>query len=253
MAFALRRGGIQLASCNDICDWCVTNNEGACNKTGIDLAYHEYHSQIGEKKAAQWVIWNAKARKKLDRRKAAVKRAGIIPPNKQELEAFVQTQKQARLRDNGRPIIDPLTIAVAAFSAIKSGVSAGREIQDLMGEVGKLWAASDQINSNYTTAKSKSSLFGSAEEEAMSEFIAKTKAREMEDELRELQYTRGADAWNELIRMRGEARKRRKEEAADIIRKKRERIDLFIQIGVGIAASLIGIMVIVAFFAAIIR
>ena len=123
-----------------------------------------------------------------------------------------------------------------------------------MGEVGKLWAATDQINSNYTTAKSKSSLFNSAEEEAMSEFIAKTKAREMEDELRELiQYTRGADAWNELIRMRGEARKRRKEEAADIIRKKRERVDLFIQIGVGIAASLIGIMVIVAFFAMIIR
>lgn len=147
-----------------------------------------------------------------------------------------------------------MTIAVGAFGAIKAGVSAGREIQDLMGEVGKLWAASDQINSNYTTAKSKSSLFGSAEEEAMSEFIAKTKAREMEDELRELiQYTRGADAWNELIRMRGEARKRRKEEAADIIRKKRDRVDLFIQIGVGIAASLIGIMVIVAFFAAIIR
>ena len=143
---------------------------------------------------------------------------------------------------------------MAAFGAIKSGVSAGREIQDLMGEVGKLWAATDQINSNYTTAKSKSSLFSSAEEEAMSEFIAKTKAREMEDELRELiQYTRGADAWNELIRMRGEARKRRKEEAADIIRKKRERVDLFIQIGVGIAASLIGIMVIVAFFATIIR
>ena len=123
-----------------------------------------------------------------------------------------------------------------------------------MGEVGKLWAATDQINSNYTAAKSKSSLFNSAEEEAMSEFIAKTKAREMEDELRELiQYTRGADAWNELIRMRGEARKRRKEEAADIIRKKRERVDLFIQVGVGIAASLIGIMVIVVFFSAIIR
>jgi len=143
---------------------------------------------------------------------------------------------------------------MAAFGAIKSGVSAGREIQDLMGEVGKLWAATDQINSNYTAAKSKSSLFNSAEEEAMSEFIAKTKAREMEDELRELiQYTRGADAWNELIRMRGEARKRRKEEAADIIRKKRERVDLFIQVGVGIAASLIGIMVIVVFFSAIIR
>ena len=123
-----------------------------------------------------------------------------------------------------------------------------------MGEVGKLWAATDQINSNYTTAKSKSSLFNSAEEEAMSEFIAKTKARGMEDELRELiQYTRGADAWNELIRMRGAARKRRKEEAADIIRKKRERVDLFIQIGVGIATSLIGIMVIVVFFSAIIR
>jgi len=105
--FRAQAWGIQLASCNDICDWCVTNNEGACNKTGIDLAYHEYHSQIGEKKAAQWVIWNAKARKKLDRRKAAVKRAGITPPNKQELEAFVQTQSKLAFEIMGDPSSTP--------------------------------------------------------------------------------------------------------------------------------------------------
>lgn len=143
---------------------------------------------------------------------------------------------------------------MAAFGAIKSGVSAGREIQDLMGEVGKLWAASDQINSNYTTAKSKSSLFNSAEEEAMSEFIAKTKAREMEDELRELiQYTRGADAWNELIRMRGEARKRRKQEAIDAARARQDRIDFYLQVSVGIGASLLGIMIIFFVFSLIIN
>ena len=96
----------------------------------------------------------------------------------------------------------------------QSGVSAGREIQDLMGEVGKA-VGGIRPDQAATTPPLKASPPSSVvlKKKPMSEFIAKTKAREMEDELRELiQYTRGADAWNELIRMRGEARKRRKEE-----------------------------------------
>ena len=123
-----------------------------------------------------------------------------------------------------------------------------------MGEVGKLWAATDQINSQYTKAKGKKKVFGSAEEEAMDEFIAKTKAREMEDELRELiMYTRGADAWNELIRMRGEARKRRKQEAIDAARARQDKIDFYLQVSVGIGASLLSIMIIAFVFGLIIR
>ena len=122
-----------------------------------------------------------------------------------------------------------------------------------MGEVGKLWAATDQINSQYTKAKGKKKVFGSAEEEAMDEFIAKTKAREMEDELRELiQYTRGADAWTELIRLRGEARKRRKQEAIDAAKARQDRIDFYLQLAVGTVATLFGSFCIYIMFSAII-
>ena len=122
-----------------------------------------------------------------------------------------------------------------------------------MGEVGKLWAATDKINSNYTKAKGKKRVFGSAEEEAMDEFIAKTKAREMEDELRELiMYTRGADAWTELIRLRGEARKRRKQEAIDAAKARQDRIDFYLQLAVGTVATLFGSFCIYLMFSAII-
>jgi hypothetical protein len=52
-------------------------------------------------------MWNAKARKKLERRRAAVERAGIIPPNKQELEAFVQTQSKLAFEIMGDPSSTP--------------------------------------------------------------------------------------------------------------------------------------------------
>ena len=87
----------------------------------------------------------------------------------------------------------------------------------------------------------------------MDEFIAKTKAREMEDELRELiMYTRGADAWTELIRLRGEARKRRKQEAIDAAKARRDRKDFYIQLVVGTVATLFGSFCIYLMFSAII-
>ena len=80
--------------------------------------------------------------------------------------------------------MDPLSIAMASFSAIKAGVAAGKEMHSLAQDIGKLWGAIDQIKSDHSAKKS--SAFASAEEEALSTFIAKKKAEDMENQLRQI-------------------------------------------------------------------
>ena len=53
---------------------------------------------------------------------------------------------------------------------------------------------------------------GSVEEEAMAAFMAKKKAEDMREQLRTLiTYTRGVSAWQELIKMEGDIRKKRQQ------------------------------------------
>ena len=107
--------------------------------------------------------------------------------------------------------MDPITIATAAFAAIKTGVSVGKDLQSLAGDIGKLWGAIDQINDEHNSEKSNRR--GSVEEQALQTFIAKKKAEDMEDALRQIIYaTRGINGWNELVRLRAQIRKERLEE-----------------------------------------
>jgi len=118
--------------------------------------------------------------------------------------------------------MDPLTTAIGAFTAIKAGVKAGRDIQDLAGEIGKLWNGIDQVKNNYH--KAKNSPFRTAEEEAMEEFVAKKRAEDLEHNLREIViHTRGMSGWQELLRLRADALKRRKE-AKIAAQKKRDEL-----------------------------
>lgn len=116
---------------------------------------------------------------------------------------------------------EPLTICLAAFTAIKSAVSAGREIQSLGSDIGKLFDGIDAIRNDHN--KAKSNPFKTANEQAMETFIAKKKAEDMENELRKIVVeTRGFEAWNELIQMRIEVRQQRKEEALALQKKKQK-------------------------------
>ena len=67
--------------------------------------------------------------------------------------------------------MDPITIATAAFAAIKTGVSVGKDLQSLTGDIGKLWGAIDQIKDEHNSEKSKRR--GSVEEQALQTFIYK--------------------------------------------------------------------------------
>lgn len=106
--------------------------------------------------------------------------------------------------------VDPITTAVAAFSALKAGVAAGKELQSLAGDIGSLWDSIDKVKSDHN--KKKSRTFKSVNEEAMQTFIDKKQAEDMENNLREIIiHTRGLSAWQELIRIRVKIKKDREE------------------------------------------
>ena len=84
-------------------------------------------------------------------------------------------------------------------------------MQDLGKDIGKLFDAIDVLRNDHN--KKKRGVFaGSENEEAMDTFINKKKAEDMENELRQIiMETRGYEAWQELLRLRVEIIRKRKE------------------------------------------
>lgn len=117
-------------------------------------------------------------------------------------------------------MIDPITaigIATSAFNAVKNAVNTGREIEDVAGALGKWMGAVSDIKKAEEMNK-KPPLFkklfasGSVEEEAMQIFMAKKKAEDMREQLREIiSVTRGPSAWQELLKTEADIRKKRQE------------------------------------------
>lgn len=106
--------------------------------------------------------------------------------------------------------MEPLTILMSSFAAIKGGVAAGREMTGLAKEIGKLFDSIDDIRNDHNKAKSNPLL--SVNEEAMETFIAKKKAEDVEKELRHIVIaTRGVDGWQQLQKLRIEIRRQREE------------------------------------------
>ena len=117
-------------------------------------------------------------------------------------------------------MIDPITAiagATAAFNAIKSGFSVGRDIESMGKDLGRWMNCMSDLKKAEEYTK-KPPLFkklfaaGSVEEEAMQVFMAKKKAEDMRAELRQIiTMTRGISAWYELIRTEGDIRKKRQQ------------------------------------------
>ncbi len=117
-------------------------------------------------------------------------------------------------------MIDPVTAiagATAAFNAIKSGFSVGRDIESMAGDLGR-WMNHMSDLKKAEDINKKPPLFkklfqsGSVEEEALQIFMAKKKAADMRDQLRQIIVaTRGPSAWDELIKTEADIRKKRQE------------------------------------------
>jgi CHASE3 domain sensor protein len=138
--------------------------------------------------------------------------------------------------------MDPITIAVGAFTALKSGINAGKEIHSMGKDLARLWHAIDDVEAEHNKEKKK--IFRSVEEEAMDTFLAKQKAKDLEDQLRQIIIlTRGVGAWAELVKMRGDIRVKRQEERARLKKEREELIQaiviIFIVIGVAVTLVLV--------------
>jgi len=127
--------------------------------------------------------------------------------------------------------MDPVTAIAAAssaFSLIKKGFQAGRDMESMYGDIGRWMGAVSDVSHAEKMAKNPplfKKLFAgsSVEQEAMDAFAAKKKAEAMEDELRTwINMVHGPNAWNELLKMQVKIRKQRQEQlyAQQELRKK---------------------------------
>ena len=140
-------------------------------------------------------------------------------------------------------IVAAVSAASGAFNAIKQGFAAGREIESMAGDLSRWMGAVSDIRKADEYNK-KPPLFkklfnaGSVEEEAMQIFMAKKKAEDMSDELRQIiSFTRGPSAWEELLRTEADIRKKRQQAIYD--QKERQR-KLFEWIAIGFLVLVIG-------------
>ena len=131
--------------------------------------------------------------------------------------------------------ITAITAATAAFNTIKKGFEVGREVESMYGDIGRWMTSVEAVEKEAKSAKSRGM---SVEEEALEIFAHQKKVKAMEEELRTfINLSHGPTAWNEVLRIQAEIRKKRKEA---ILRAKREREQLimWILVGIGGLASL---------------
>ena len=130
-------------------------------------------------------------------------------------------------------MIDPLTaitIATKAFATIKGMVSAGREVEDTMGQIGKWYGAVSDFNECQKRAENpplfKKIIAGqSVEQEAMQIYAQGKKIEQQERELRELLlWSYGPTGYSELVALR---RKIREQREKTVYLQERKRKELF--------------------------
>ena len=116
--------------------------------------------------------------------------------------------------------MDPISllgIASASYQVIVKGFAAGRELENMSGDLSRWMGAISDIKHAEKQTQNPSlfkKLFNgsSVEQEAMDAFAAKKKAEVMEEELRNfINLSYGPNAWQELLRMQIKIRKQRQE------------------------------------------
>ena len=145
-------------------------------------------------------------------------------------------------------MVDPVTAiaaATTAFNAIKKGFQFGRDVESMSGDLSRWMGAVSDIDKADQYAK-KPPLFkklfnaGSVEEEALNAFMAKKKAQDMRDELKNIiVFTRGPNAWNELLKTEADIRVKRQQAIyaqQELRRKVIEIIAVVVVLGVAIGA-----------------
>lgn len=145
-------------------------------------------------------------------------------------------------------MIDPVTAlaaATAAFTTIKKGFEVGRDVESMAGDLSRWMGAVSDIKKCEEYSK-RPPLFkklfasGSVEEEAMQTFMAKKKAEDMRDQLKQIIIlSRGMSAWDELVRTEADIRKKRQQAIyaqQEMRRKVIEVIAVVVVVGIAVGA-----------------
>jgi len=154
-------------------------------------------------------------------------------------------------------MLDPvsaLAIATSAFNLLKKGISAGRELEDMAGQLGTWFGAVSDVKSAEEEAKDpplfrKLISSGSVEQQALQALIARKKIEQQEKELRELIVWRwGVEEYTAMMR----DRTRIKDTRAKAIQNQRRKMRKLIANVLTITAILTLVGIIVAFIIGII-
>ena len=129
-------------------------------------------------------------------------------------------------------VVAAVSAATSAFGSIKKGFEVGRDIESMAGDLSRWMGAvsdiqkADQYNKKPPLFK-KIFNAGSVEEEAMQIFMAKKKAEDMRNQLKQIiTFTRGPSAWEELLRTEGDIRKKRQKMIYDQQERRRKLIEI---------------------------
>ena len=150
-------------------------------------------------------------------------------------------------------MIDPvsaLAAATAAFTTIKKGFEVGRDVESMAGDLSRWMGAVSDIKKCEEYSK-RPPLFkklfaaGSVEEEAMQTFMAKKKAEDMRDQLKQIIIlSRGMSAWDELVRTEADIRKKRQQAIYAQQEMRRKVIEIVaVVVVLGIAATAMGLLI----------
>ena len=123
--------------------------------------------------------------------------------------------------------MDPVTafgVATTAYKTIVAGFKVGKQVESMSKDLGRGMGAIQTVKEGHNKKKSK--VFGSVEEEALETFAMKKKAIEMENELRTfVNMNYGPNAWNEVLRIQAEIRRKKKEAELEAKRIQRQKIE----------------------------
>lgn len=140
-------------------------------------------------------------------------------------------------------------MATGAFKGLKAAIAAGRDIQDMTGQLANWGKAFSDFTNLEERQKNppfwQKTFKGSDEETALEIFANKKKMEQMRKEIKDhISWHYGPSAWEEVLQIEAQMRKIRKEE----LYKKQERIDNLINWTVGLTIFAAGASVLTFIF-----
>lgn len=148
--------------------------------------------------------------------------------------------------------MDPVScvmMATGAFKALKGAIGAGKDLQDMTGQLATWGKAFSDFTNLEEREKNppfwKKTFKGSDEETALEIFANKKKMEQMRQEIKDhISWNYGPSAWEEVLQIEAQMRKRRKDE----LYRKQEMIDNAINWAIGLTIFATGTAVLLGIF-----